>query len=257
MGVLPLRIASLWTTVSRDLVQLDCTKVGSTMIDIDHIRLQFARLVRHRESAKSGDDPVAFLDLAHSLRIWVDMKSEVDQILTSMNARPRFKHTSHDRRYKEMLRGSGYVFVHLPIGARTAEGKLQGLIWTDKVLPDADAEKIGRMGPPTAGSTDLTFSQWLGSEIIETTETTSGSRLAISREMLIERVASFLGASHPAGMGSSTELENRFDPHVRRLHEIRVLGGIRLTYYQLVEVAEHMIEALSPFFGDTGATSAG
>jgi hypothetical protein len=71
------------------------------MIGMDHIRLQFARLVRHRESAKSGDDPIAFLDLTHSLRIWVDMKSEVDRALASMNARPRFKHTSRDRRIRE------------------------------------------------------------------------------------------------------------------------------------------------------------
>lgn len=145
--------------------------------------------------------------------------------------------------------------MHLPIGAGTAEGRLQGLMMTDRVLTDAEVEKIMRMGPPTAGSTELTFSQWLGGEIIETTEIPSGGRLGISREMLIRRVANFLGASHPAGMETSTEFENRFDPHIRSLHEIRVLSNIRLTYYELLEIVEQIIETLAPFFGYTETSS--
>ena len=224
------------------------------MVDINHMRLQFARLVRHTENAKSGDDPIAFLDLAHCLRIWVEMKADVDQALASMRATPRFKHTARDRRFKEMLRDSGYVFAQLPTGVRIpGQGRIQGLAFTDRVLTNEEVESIRKIGSPSTGKTDLTFSEWLASEIIETTEQVDEQRrrLGISREMLIKRVANFLGASHPAGMESSSEHENRFDPHIRRLHEIRVLGGIPLTYYQLLEIAEHIIETLTSFVGST------
>jgi len=54
------------------------------------------------------------------------------------------------------------------------------------------------------------------------------------------------------GMESSPEYENQFDPHVRALHEMSVLGGIPVTYYQLLQMAQHMVETLSPFFGSVG-----
>jgi len=64
--------------------------------------------------------------------------------------------------------------------------------------------------------------------------------------MLIKRVANFLGASHPAGMESSRKFENRFDPYIRELHEIYILDGIKLTYYQLLEIADQIIGVLTP-----------
>ena len=74
--------------------------------------------------------------------------------------------------------------------------------------------------------------------------------MGISIEILIKRVASFLGASHPMGMDSSQEYANMFDPHIRGLSEIKIFGNIPSTYYQLLQIAQTITETLSPVFGE-------
>jgi len=130
----------------------------SAVISIEHIRLQFARLARHTECATAGYDPVTCLDLAHSLRIWVDMKADVDQTLAAMNAKPRFHNVAPDQRIKQILKGSDYVAI--AGGARIRqEGKIEGFVCTGKILSENQIEQIWKMGPPLSSKTDLTFSQ--------------------------------------------------------------------------------------------------
>ena len=221
------------------------------VIDIEHIKLQFARLSRHTENDTSKFDPITYLDLAHCLRIWVDMKADIDGNLELLEVTPQFNVFSPDKKIKSALRGSNYVAI--TGGSKVAgAGKINGFVFTDKVLSDDDVEKIQKMGPPTARKKNLTFSQWLGSEIIVTNVSLPDQqpRLGISIEMLIKRVASFLGASHPMGMESSQELENTFDPHIQALNEIKIFGSIPSTYYQLLQIAQTITETLKPVFGE-------
>jgi hypothetical protein len=214
------------------------------VIDIEHIKLQFARLSRHTENATSKFDPITYLDLAHCLRIWVDMKSDIDRNLELLKVTPQFNVFSPDKKIKSALRGSKYVAI--TGGSRvTGAGKIDGFVFTDKVISDDDVEKILKMGPPT-------FTQWLGSEIIVTNVSLPDQqpRLGISIEMLIKRVASFFGASHPMGMESSQEVENKFDPHIQALNEIKIFGNIPSTYYQLLQIAQTITETLKPVFGE-------
>ena len=108
---------------------------------------------------------------------------------------------------KKALRDSQY-FAITGGGRVTGEGKIEGFVYTNKVLSDEEVEKILKMGPPIPRRTKLTFSQWLGSEIIVTNVSfpSQQPRLGISIEILIKRVASFLGASHPMGMDSFTRI---------------------------------------------------
>ena len=61
------------------------------MVEFEHIKLQFSRLCRHTECAKVEFDPITYLDLVHSLRIWVDMKTDIDENLKSLGVSPPFK----------------------------------------------------------------------------------------------------------------------------------------------------------------------
>ena len=161
------------------------------MISIEHIRLQFARLARHTECATAGYDPVTCLDLAHSLRIWVDMKADVDQTLAAMNAKPRFHNVAPDQRIKQILKGSDYVAI--AGGARIRqEGKIEGFVCTGKILSENQIEQIWKMGPPLSSKTDLTFSQWLGSEIIVTKASRPGRQPRLgSRLLYFDRLLMF------------------------------------------------------------------
>jgi hypothetical protein len=221
------------------------------VIDIEHIKLQFARLSRHTENATSKFDPITYLDLAHCLRIWVDMKSDIDRNLELLKVTPQFNVFSPDKKIKSALRGSKYVAI-TGDSRVTGAGKIDGFVFTDKVISDDDVEKILKMGPPTARKTNLSFTQWLGSEIIVTNVSLPDQqpRLGISIEMLIKRVASFFGASHPMGMESSQEVENKFDPHIQALNEIKIFGNIPSTYYQLLQIAQTITETLKPVFGE-------
>ena len=59
-----------------------------------------------------------------------------------------------------------------------------------------------------------------------------------------------MGASHPMGMESSQELENKFDTHIQALNEIKIFGNIPSTYYQLLHIAQIITETLKPVFGE-------
>lgn len=214
------------------------------MVDFEHIKLQFQRLTRHTEQAKKGFDQITYLDLAHSLRIWTDMKTDVDKLLNSLSEPPSFKSFSPDKHIKSALRGSKYFAV--TGGAQVAGlGRIDGFVYSDKVLSDDEVEMIKKMGPPPARKTNLSFSEWLGSEIIVTNVSLPNQqpRVPISIEKLIKRVANILGASHPKGMEPS---ENKFDPHIRYLNEIKISDSIPLPYYQLLQNAQIIIETLAP-----------
>ena len=48
---------------------------------LEHIKLQYDRLERHHKQALNTQDLISFLDLSHSLRIWVDMKNKIDELV--------------------------------------------------------------------------------------------------------------------------------------------------------------------------------
>ena len=217
-------------------------------MEIPHLIIQMKRLIRHRDRAKKDNDEISFLDLTHCLRIWVDMKKEVQILFESNNVTPSFKNKKVDRRISDLLKNSNYILIPIPFSPNTLSGGMANIIISKNEWTAEQAKKYHELGPPSSIKTNLSFSQWLNSEIIEvrSNKNTPKNRLGIQREMLIKRVANFLGASHPEGMESSKDYENRFDPNIRELHEVFVLDGIRLTYYQLLEIADQIIENLSP-----------
>lgn len=49
-------------------------------MDIKDVHVQYDRLLRHFQAATATKDEISLLDLAHALRIWVDMKSDVEKL---------------------------------------------------------------------------------------------------------------------------------------------------------------------------------
>lgn len=216
---------------------------------IEQIRLQFFRLERHYNTTLSTKDPISFLDLAHCLRIWVDMKASIDLLLKQLDHQVEFRNTILNRKLKQILKGTSFKHIPLSIGVDSPNVIVKGLIMVEGNLNEEQKNTVYAMGPPTAQKTRLTFSEWLGAEIIES-KTSTGKRLGISRSILIKRVANILGASHPQGSSQDHDEENRFDPYVRELHQHNVANGFPLTYYQLLEIAGEIINKIRPMWGN-------
>lgn len=216
----------------------------------DHIELQYQRLRRHHDAAVGKPDSVSVLDVTHCLRIWVEMKREVDVSLAQVPSRVRFAHSRKSGPLRDMLKGTAFTYLPLATGWSSPGVQVKGMMVVNRVLTPEEIKRLYEMGPPRPDAVTSTFSEWLGTEIYEVRDPV-GQRLGLSRETLIKRVANILGASHPIGAEDS-DRENHFDPYVRELHSLS-LAGIPATFYQMMEIADDLIEAFEPLFGRSQA----
>ncbi|MBU3216577.1 hypothetical protein LL033_18080 [Clostridium estertheticum] len=216
-------------------------------MSFEDIKTQYQRLQRHYKFAITDKNEVSFLDLAHCLRIWADMKKEVDLIIKEKKINIKFPNNVVTKNLKDALKGHKYYSIPLSSGGGSNEGiQITGMRYTFEALTPEEIMKRAKLGRPLSKNVDLTFSQWLGSEVIEFNEN-GNERLGISREMIIRRVANMLGASHPKGMEEPSEDGNRFDTHISFLHSM-CTGGVPLTYCQLIEIADIIIKKFKIIF---------
>jgi hypothetical protein len=211
-------------------------------VRIEQLHLQYDRLSRHYDAALTTKDEISFLDLAHALRIWVDMKTEVARVAEERGLDLALSHHTPPKFVKRSLQGAAHSYVPLASGVDSPGVQIKGVRITNRALTPDEIAKRAAIGPPTAPISRMSFSEWMAAGVIEVP---SGDidhpHLQISREMIVKRVANVLGASHPAGMENKDPLENRFDQHIEQLHRMRVANGIPATYYQLLEIAGEIL----------------
>ena len=182
------------------------------------------------------------LDLTHSLRIWVEMAEEIDDLVESKNFETKFLNPTKNKQHKKVLKDTPFILVPLTSAPQISSGmQVKGLRITNRCLSPQEMERLYKAHPSRAKTVKLSFQQWLGSEVLET-KTDQGKRIGISRLILVKRVANILGASHPKGKENENEYEGHFDPFVKELHRTEVANGCPLTYYQLIEIAKNIVE---------------
>ena len=209
------------------------------------IKLQIKRLERHLLLAKNGDE-VAFLDLAHSLRVVSELKAQIDDLIKNSQLSTEWPNINKNNKIKKLLRGSKYFEIPL---VSKKENPQQGIQIKDlkiinRALSAEEVKDLYLAGPLVEKPTNLTFSQWLASEVIYTTDK-DNRRIGITRETLIKRIANLLGGSHPNGSENDTTEENFFDHYVRELNSMRVAEDYPVTYYQLIEMAEIVVDKIN------------
>jgi hypothetical protein len=219
-------------------------------MEIAQIKLQFKRLEKHHELSLKEKDPVAFLDLTHTLRIFTDMKREIDAKIAELNFFPDFTNTVKNKELSGILKGNNFFSLPISSGVENSDMQVKGLTIINRELTDDEIKKLFELGAPISRTTQLSFTDWLGAGIVErgTPENKNHPKILISREVLIKRVANILGASHPSGMEQGDEYENRYDSYIRELHDMHVANGFPLTYYQLLEISSEVIRVFSPIF---------
>lgn len=211
----------------------------------DHIKLQFRRLKRHYEACKKEVDEISLLDLAHTLRIWVEMAPSVDAIIAEREFTSKFPNPQKNKTISKILQDADYLSVPLASTPETGAGvQIKDIIYAKKYLSPEEVKRMYEAGPTIAKETDLSLQNWLGSEILEKRvgKGDDRERIGIPRCILIKRVANILGASHPKGKEKAEEIERHFDPMIMELNKMEVANGYPLTYFQLIEIAEIIIK---------------
>jgi hypothetical protein len=219
------------------------------IMEFDDIGIQYYRLLRHYNFAIKNSDPISFLDLSHVLRIWVDMKSNIDNLLKNDYPSIRFKNPRKSKKVDKILKGSKYRFLPLASGVDSPGVQIKGFHFIDRALTPDEVKKLYDAGPPELKTTNISFSEWLSSGIYKVPDLENdGLELSISREILIKRVANLLGASHPQGTDIGQTNENRFDKYIVDLHSMKLADGFPATYYQLLEIAKDILDTLKTIF---------
>jgi len=218
-------------------------------MNIDHAFLQYSRLERHYHQSLKYKDAISFLDLSHCLRIWVDMKNEIDGLVKEKGVQLRLTNTATSKSIKRVLKGSKHIYLPLSSGVESPGIEVKGVRIINRALSADEVKKLYEAGPPIAQPTTLQYSEWLASGIYEVpSQDSAHPQIRISREILIKRVANILGASHPIGSEESDERENRFDSYILELHTIKLADGYPATYYQLLEIAGDTLEGIKVLF---------
>jgi hypothetical protein len=231
------------------------------------VNLHLERLRRHYEVVVKTYDQVSLLDLSHTLRIWTELKKPIESIAPAFSESLLFKTGLPARKVLRAAKGYAYVFSYMPGGVRTfasaghlASGPGMGphegdfalgiavkasppLIELAKfafVARDFDQPLIKALNEEKV--TRCTYTPWLGAEAVRLCYSGDGGPLetvAISREMIIKRVANTLDGSHASAAGGG-EVDNAFDAPVHHLLKYKV-GGLPLPYFILLKVAQDIL----------------
>lgn len=216
---------------------------------IEHVKLQYDRLERHYQLALREQDPIAYLDLSHSLRIWVDMKNKIDEICSAQEINLELNNIVKQKALKKILKGATHKYLPLGNGVASPNIEMKGIQIIDRALDANDVKKLFEAGPPRVQNSKLSFSKWLNSSIYEVPSPDDAHpHITISREIMIKRIANILGASHPQGTEFSEDTENRFDSYIRELHELIIADGYPATYYQLLEISQEILDKVKKIF---------
>jgi hypothetical protein len=214
------------------------------MSSIQNIEDNLVRLRRAYDFNINGYDRPALLDMAHILRVWVDMKNEVNKTLEKHG---RIFHAySLSTDIKKILRASREPYLlsfFYPNGVQTTTMGLYKLLIVKKGLLNVDiVQKAGI-------KSRYSFLDWMGTESVRMAAVNQSGTLEyfqVSRENLIRRLANTDGGSHPSG--HHPRPPDKDDIAIKVLFEMEV-SGIPAPYYLILHTASEILqlEKINPF----------
>ncbi|MGR3176778.1 MAG: hypothetical protein ACUZ8E_01820 [Candidatus Anammoxibacter sp.] len=239
-----------------------------------NLKIQLTRLKRHYQASIDHYDPISFLDLAHTLRVWTELINEVEHV----HKDPTFKKSILTKSVKEILRGSEYVYAFFPDGITTsaaATGETGGRI----LFHGPSKEKFSFGGlVRRENNGDVTIAQFilicrsLNREEINILNEVSKKALIekvdfskymaspginfnfsgheprhISNKDLIKRIANEYEASHAKLSDTNYDLNNVFSEPVKKLMKYGC-AKLPLPYFVLLHIANNIIENIEGHF---------
>lgn len=242
------------------------------------IKLSFERLKRHYENAIHTYDEISLRDLSHSMRIWVEKKTEIDIFKGASKEAKVFDAASINKKLSRTLKNIPYIYLHLPHHVKTfafkalpehSGGNILGMpsdspydeaLFALMVNPDGSLEMfdaISFLGKHLSQDENKYINKpktlkcnylgWLGSGFVYINYLHNRRLLTeiISREQIIKRMANEYGGSH--SRLSDEPSVNKFSAPIKVLSNL-VVGGIHLPYYLLISIAQDMVNLFPTLF---------
>jgi hypothetical protein len=248
------------------------------------VLLHLERLRRHYAASVRSYDQVSLLDLSHSLRVWADLKLALQNLAPAFATTLAFKTAIPAKKVLRAARGTRFVFSYMPGGVITfasngqiasgpelgksnspftigasvklnSDGSMElknycivGVAFEQPLIKALSAEDMTRCN----------YLQWMGAEAVRLaylTEQGELKTLAISREMIVRRVANTLDGSHPSAAVVNIDKENSFDPAVHHLLQYQ-MGGLPLPYFILLKIAQDILAVAPKLLGVPTSESA-
>ncbi|MBN1175675.1 hypothetical protein JXA48_03450 [Candidatus Woesearchaeota archaeon] len=236
--------------------------------------VQYARLKRHYDSAITNYDIISFLDLAHTLRVWTELKNKVTEIKNENI----FKIPILTKKFKKLLTGGTYVFCHLPSGV-TTNSVNRTTLNQQEIISGPAAEKfstgtfvkfdndtsmtraqffvIHRVLSPEEvkimndeshkmQTQRVNFAKYLESPAIKFNVENCNAAY-ISNEELIKRIANEYDASHPSNSDSDFEVANIFSGPTKKMMQYKC-AKLPLPYFITLHIAKNILDQLESTF---------
>lgn len=232
-------------------------------------KLQLERLKRHYEASVGKYDIISFHDLANTLRIWTEIKSNIDHL--NINS---FKKGIFDKKIKRILNGAEYVYTYLPDGVTTSalatgETESRNVVYGPRrekfssgsyikieessnltiaqfllIYRDLLPAEVRILSDQTKNiSVDrVNFSQYMASPAVYF-QLSGQSPKHISNEELIKRVANEYEASHANAGDTHFDVNNVFSEPVKNLMQYGC-ASLPLPYFILLHIAKTIIDNL-------------
>lgn len=234
--------------------------------------INLERLKRHYAVAVKTYDEVSLLDLSHTLRLWVELKTILPAEHPSFANSISFKTASPVKTVVAASRQKQHIYAAFPDGVITyaAKGNLASgvmnntmdelsvisgvklkdrgaieafyMFAVNKELNDAEKNSVAK-----GTIKRCNYAQWLSAEAMRVgylSESSKTESLIISREILMKRMANTLGGSHVAGGSDSVfdcgEKAKRIDKAIQNamLYEI---ASLPIPYLILLKIAQDIL----------------
>lgn len=242
----------------------------------ENIDDNLVRLRRQYDICSSNYDRPALKDLAHVLRIWMDMSREVDYYILLNKPKLKFNSFGIKSEFNRVFRGDEYLVVSFPKGvnfydSENSQGahvyidslnRMFGTTWDYRfdnlangkrrdtiscfisVYRDVEINEkdFNKLNCSYIFTNRTSFKNWLSSMAIRVKRFDNNGILItydISRELMVRRVANILGGSHPEG---GVELENKYDPIIKELLGNKIFK-IPLPHLVLLKIAQDILQA--------------
>jgi len=226
---------------------------------------QFKRLLRNYSDAKATCNHEILLDLSHNLRIWADLKPQLQTLKNNQINKTLFKTMLPNRKIIKEYSDYKYILAFMPDAVKTSAAgageislsatgeacKLGLNVKVDKsdgglhikhiYLVFSKSEVTNIASSPIVSKKN--YHQWMAAEIVRINfEDSYGDikEFKVPREIFIRIVANKLEASHPIDP-TENEYESIYDKPIFSLMDITV-SGLPLHYLILLKIAQDIIE---------------
>jgi hypothetical protein len=218
-----------------------------------NLRIYFGRHCLHYINVVETPTHIGFMDLSHSLRCLMDVKTEIDDLYDDLGIELKFKHQANRRKGRKSVIGDEKTFdsIVTDTGTYYSYGHFSRTLTDDELLgmlnglSHVEAQYENRK---------MSFTEWLAVEVgsIEN----GGNTYRVSREDFIRRIANKFGGSHPHETKFNMDIDRNqemINCYVDRSMTIK-LPSIERGYLLVKEFSEDMIRAILPNYYDESNT---